>query len=981
MLVNQTKITMKIVKIASLVLLSLVFSASQVSAQVQLDQTMTPTELVQEVLLGTGVVVSNVTFNGAPGNTVNNQIARYIGSSNFIDFDDGIVMVSGPADQVIGLFGDAPNPNITGDPDLYDLANAGGTSFSVNNCAVLEFDFVPTGDSLMVKYVFTSQEYPSYTCSSFNDPFGFFLSGPGITGPFSNNSINIATIPGTNTPIAVNTVNSGIPSGFNTPDNCLLANPNFVADSQYFVSNSPSLPDDVQFPGMTVTLTAFANVICGQEYHIKLAIADASDGALDSGVFLEAASFQSNLYIDAELDVIVGQNDSTVYEGCGLANLTFTRPGDPTLEEVVYLEVSGSATNGVDYTFLPDSIIFPPGVESITISIQAPEDNFAEGPEQVIIDLTNIASFCGGQELTSSFNFWISEADPFEVTFEDLAATDCGQEFTIAPVPTGGYGQYTYEWDTGDTTPSITVMPEVTTTYSVIVGDTCGLESISGTITITVPVYPGVTVDAGDDIDINSCLELADLSATIAGGNGVYTYEWYNGNQLIGDTQSMQYAPPGTTVITFVGTDACGNSATDELTINVPPVPISVDAGPDQILAHCFDSVMVAATITGGVPGEFTYSWYSAGSGGLSTESSFWYGTQQEGYLVVEVLDICNNWAIDSAFVSIAPLDVVAFAGPNVTVTSCHETVDLTGTASGGYEPYVVSWTQDSLIWGTNYELNHHPAGQTILTFTATDQCGNTNSSNVIIFYELPEMSLEISDDQILCAGETTQIEAFVEGGVGPFTYNWSSSTLNNAQITVQPFATTQYSVQVTDDCGSVLQANTGILVSYVDAIFDVNYLDFYSIELTNRSTPGDYYWEFGDGASSTETSPVHEYLDLEDHTISLTVTDQYGCMATTNFDVVPYPDIFIPNTFTPNNDGLNDLFEVKGHNIESFEMSIMNRYGEVIFRTWSMDDKWNGADPTGDHYVQNEVYVYTLKALGKRGEPIEKTGTITVFR
>jgi gliding motility-associated-like protein len=972
---------MKILRLllANLMFLALLTQVAQ--AQVQVDMTMTPAQLVQDVLLGPGVTVSNITFNGTPGNTVNNQIAKYIGPSSFIDFDEGIIMVSGDAGQTVGPAWGAVNPNITGDPDLWALANAGGSNYSVNNCAILEFDFVPNGDSLVVKYVFTSQEYPSYTCSSFNDPFGFFLSGPGITGPFSNSSINIATIPGTNTPIAVNTVNSGVPSGFNSPASCLQANPNFVADSQYFVSNSPMVPGDVQFPGMTVTLTAFANVICGQQYHIKLAIADASDGALDSGVFLEAASFQSNLFIDASLDVIVGQNDSTIYEGCGLANLVFTRPGDPSQEEVVYLEISGTATNGVDYTLLPDSIVFPPGVQTISFPIQAPEDNITEGPEQVIIQLTNIASYCGGQELTSSFNFWISEADPFISTFEDLVATDCGQEFTIAPNPTGGYGQYTYEWSTGDITPSITVAPGVTTTYNVIVGDTCGLDPVAGSITITVPVYPGVTVDAGDDIYINSCLELANLSGTITGGNGVYTYEWYNGNQLIGETQNLQYAPPGTTTLTLVGSDACGHTDSDQITIHVPPVPISVDAGPDQILAHCFDSVMVAATVTGGVPGVFTYSWYSAGSGGLSTASSFWYGTQQAGYLVVEVLDICNNWAIDSAYVAIAPLDVVTDAGPDLTVTSCLETVDLLGTATGGYEPYVVSWTQDSLIWGTNYALNHHPAGPTILTFTATDQCGNTNSSNVIIFYELPEMSLEISPNQILCAGETTQIEAFVEGGVAPHTYSWSSSTLNAPQITVQPFMTQQYSVQVSDACGTVLQANTGILVSHVDAIFDVNYLDFYSVELTNRSTPGSYYWEFGDGNSSTETSPTHHYLDLEDYTITLLVTDQYGCQATTSFDVVPYPDIFIPSAFSPNNDGVNDLFEVKGHNIVSFEMSIMNRWGEVIFRSWSMDDKWNGADPTGEHYVQNEVYVYTVQAVGKRGERIEKTGSITVFR
>lgn len=273
-------------------LFSLLFLPFTIHAQLVIDQSVTPQVLVADYLVGTGMNVSNVTFNMQAGDAVNNQIGLFSGQSSFIEFNEGLIMATADAQVALGGFGGVVT-NVAGDPDLYTAANIGGTSFSVNNCAILEFDFVPDFEFLSVGYVFASTEYPSYTCSAFNDVFGFFVSGPGITGPYSNNAINIAVIPNTDIPVGVNTVNSGAPSGPNDIQNCLNANPNFVQDSIYFVNNYPSVVDDIQFPGMTTNLYANYILQVGETYHIKLAIADVSDGSLDSGVFLEGASFSA----------------------------------------------------------------------------------------------------------------------------------------------------------------------------------------------------------------------------------------------------------------------------------------------------------------------------------------------------------------------------------------------------------------------------------------------------------------------------------------------------------------------------------------------------------------------------------------------------------------------------------------------------------------------------------------------------------------
>ena len=131
------------------------------------------------------------------------------------------------------------------------------------------------------RYLFGSEEYPEWSPSTFNDAFGFFLWGPGITGPYVlagyPNGANIATIPG-GTPVTINNV-------------CPTVNPTF------YVNNMAGAAYDstIQYDGTTVLLTAAASVQCNQTYHIKLAISNVSDQAYDSGVFLEANSFSSNV--------------------------------------------------------------------------------------------------------------------------------------------------------------------------------------------------------------------------------------------------------------------------------------------------------------------------------------------------------------------------------------------------------------------------------------------------------------------------------------------------------------------------------------------------------------------------------------------------------------------------------------------------------------------------------------------------------------
>ncbi|HEY0091854.1 MAG TPA: choice-of-anchor L domain-containing protein, partial [Flavobacterium sp.] len=274
-----------------LLLLLTFLSLSQVStAQLTVTNNQTPADLVQNVLLGAGITVSNIKFNGTPVNAtlIRDQAGFFNnGSTTNMGINSGVILASG---QVLGSppFAPVEGPNdspgqttpsatpFMGDPDLALLSSA-----TVTTAAILEFDFVPLGENLSFNYVFGSDEYPEFV-PSFNDVFGFFLSGPGISGPYTNGAINIAIVPGTlNTPVSIYNVNNG------------SANAGPCVNCAYYVNNNLGATPSIQYDGFTTVLTAAATVQCGETYHIKLAISNVGDSALDSGVFLQGGSFNT----------------------------------------------------------------------------------------------------------------------------------------------------------------------------------------------------------------------------------------------------------------------------------------------------------------------------------------------------------------------------------------------------------------------------------------------------------------------------------------------------------------------------------------------------------------------------------------------------------------------------------------------------------------------------------------------------------------
>ena len=322
-------------------------------------------------LVGDGVSISNVSFTGNPL-----MASFFLNRANRtnIGIDSGIVLTTGQAKTIGNDWGTDGNGIAAastleasgnwGLPGDNDLSIAVG-NFNLEDACVLEFDFVPLGDSIKFNYVFSSEEYvPDYVCS-FNDVFAFFISGPGITG-----LKNIALIPNTNTPVSIFNVNDV--QGGTCPNN-----------TQYYVDNRTNV--FFTHDGHTVVLTAKEKVQPCQTYHLKLVLADSGDDMVDTGVFLQARSLSSNAFGITNLTQTDASGNSYLVEGCATGAFNITRPRKDSFPLNISLSYGGQTINGIDMQPLPLNVVIPANDSFVTVNVIPLMDGIPEGIETIKI--------------------------------------------------------------------------------------------------------------------------------------------------------------------------------------------------------------------------------------------------------------------------------------------------------------------------------------------------------------------------------------------------------------------------------------------------------------------------------------------------------------------------------------------------------------------------------------------------------------------
>lgn len=531
-----------------------IVTGSSSFAQINTQNTMTPEQLVQNILVGQGVLVSNVRYNGSLVNAQSIQGNALSFTSSSFPFSSGVYMRTNGGTGTVGY-----------DQDLNDLA----TNTVTNGC-IIEFDFVPSGDTISFRYMFASAEYPTYVCSGFNDVFGFFISGPGFNGTFQNNGENVALIPGGNIPVSINTVNSGTAGGAGTPSTCAAQDPNWQSNAIYYTtaySGSTGYP----YNGGTVAMTATAQVQCGQTYHIKLAISNVGDQALDSGVYLEADSFASEA-VDISVATVGG--DTTVIEGCTDATFYFTRPGTQADDSlIVTYDISGTATMGVDYNNLPNPVVFEPGQDSIIITLFPIADNETEAPETVTLTAMTITE-CG-DTIISIGTLYIIDGPDLPINESDVTVYCPNDSIPVTATASGGFAPYTITWSYAGQTGTSAYVPGMSNgsyDYYVNAVDACGN---TGTDTVTVIVNQTLAVDDIGSNPTASCQSTGVVWGTGTGITGQPLYHWEGpgeGGPFQIDASVMQNLPSGWYYFS-IEDDVC--SVNDSIFVDMEEPPVA----------------------------------------------------------------------------------------------------------------------------------------------------------------------------------------------------------------------------------------------------------------------------------------------------------------------------------------------------------------------------------------------------------------------
>ncbi|MFM7022234.1 MAG: choice-of-anchor L domain-containing protein [Flavobacteriales bacterium] len=531
--------------INTLILAALFLWNSSVYGQLQVDHQDANT-LVRSILLCPQIQVSNLKFTGDQS-----MIGHFNSSKANVGLTDGIILSTGDIQDATGpndSKGAGASMGLSGDADLDIISSP------THDAAVLEFDFVAITDSVVINYVFASEEYLEFVDMGFNDVFGFFLSGPGINGPFSGNAVNIALTPGTSTPVSVNTINDVKNSGL------YINNGTGAAGSSQFTSNKV-----IQFDGFTRPLAARCAVTPGLKYHMKIAIADVSDGIYDSAVFLEGGSFFSNEYTVHE---IATNPKDQLYENCDSVVVTFKMSPSKFKIGKLPLKFQGTATNGVDYAFLKDSVVINPNNGIGTLVVKPLKDNFSDNNETLDIILKKSA--CNEDTLHYRFK------DLLPITVTSYDTLYCGGPITIVSKYSGGASPVlTWALD-GSNQKTLNVNPGWNTKeYTYTVDDHCGQGPIQGKVKA---IVNNKKPNAGADKRFCS-----GPPVIIGGGATVgYTYQW----SPVAGLDNSASSQPSLSITNTSGTKSVVNyvvesdngmcKAKDTVVVTVLPNPLAV---------------------------------------------------------------------------------------------------------------------------------------------------------------------------------------------------------------------------------------------------------------------------------------------------------------------------------------------------------------------------------------------------------------------
>ncbi len=894
---------MRFSKFTSLCITSLLILAAWISPAAIVDEVGSPppdgiftsnnftaTQLVKDIFAqGICDNITNIQVIGSE-----DGLGYFENAQGIMGVERGIILSTGPINNALGP-NDATDKSgnfndASGDIDLNDMSTG-----VVYDAVGIEFDFIPLDSFVTFRYVFASEEYCEFVGSIYNDVFGFFISGPGISGNFSGGAKNVALIPGSDDFVAINTVNHSSNSQYYTGNE----RQEDTNECGIPFSNSPNL-SLIEYDGFTTRLTASLQLTPCETYHIRFVVSDVGDNFYDSAVFLEAGSFNIGTEVAITAHGPLGE-ENTMTEGCSDGYFTFSRSSASTLIHPLTVNYKilpqSTADSGVDFANISNVITIPAGEVSIDLPIQALNDALPEPAEQLLLEL-DIPCAC----YTDTARLYIVDPDPFVLDLPDVFVCQNETSELTAEV-TGGVVPYTYQWSTQATDAMIPISPGGPDLYVLTVTDACG-------------------------------------------------------HEIIDSSRMTVVAPPQATLSGYA--EICEG--------DVAYFPIELSGSPPWQIEYSIDGVL-QPMVTGILSNPYQLA-----------------ATEGGEYRLESVVDQgCEGSHSGTAFVDLMRIEVeVESEG-----VSCFGNQDgnITVQIVGGHPPYGLDWAHTS---SSDSVLQGLAAGLYTLSITDTRNCEKV----VEIELTAPEPLGPVEVD----CGELTSghLSLGATGGTPPYRYSTDGIDFENGNLfsTLNPGA--QYHLWIRDANGCEIEQDFLVPIPYTRLVELPQQIEV-RLGLTETIMPTLHVPEFmidnirwSPGVNLSCIACLEpDVIALEGNIYTIRVTDVFGCSGEASIRLIidPRVDVYVPNAFSPNDDGINDFFTIFANELqveEVLSMQIYDRWGGQLFvkNNFPPNDPnqgWNGR--ARGKVLPMGLYVYMAKLLLPTGDEIMIKGEVTLLR
>jgi gliding motility-associated-like protein len=556
-----------------------------------------------------------------------------------------------------------------------------------------------------------------------------------------------------------------------------------------------------------------------------------------------------------------------------------------------------------------------------------------------------------------------------------------GNNGSATAAPAGGNGPYNFSWaPSGGNAPTATGL--TAGSYTCTVTDASGC-----TNTVQVNITQPAAISISTVTQAAGCAQSnGSVTATASGGTGQLSYQWTNGPA----TATYSNLAAGTYTLTV--TDANGCTATSTVAITSSAGVTATLTSTTNASCNGSSDGSIVTTASGG-QGPYTYNWSAPASSATGTASGL-----SAGSYTLTVTDFNGCTSQVTATIT-QPLSVSAVLTAAPQTVCLGSSTQLNATATGGNGSYTYSWIPAA---ANASSISVTPQASTTYSVVVTDANGCIGGGAIsVAVAQLPAVNFSadsLSGCAPLCVNFTDLSAVQLPATVSNWSWNFGdagSSAVQDAAHCYTASGVFDVSLTVTssDGCTATYTAPAFISVSpkpvaaFSTSPQPLSIADptvFFTSTSQNAVT---WNWSFGDIniSSSQLENPQFTYPSAICYTVRLEVTSNNSCTDDTTQEICIEPEIslYIPNSFTPNGDGQNDVFAPQGNGLvaEDYELLIFDRWGNLLFESNSLSQGWDGREQGKAELVQNDTYIWKLRVRTATGRPLYRVGHVNVIR